>query len=69
MTIQLGTLEISLLLSFIALCVVYNYRRGHQAGIAEMIEFLKDIDTVRIVYHDKQKEYQFATHPKDETIQ
>ena len=69
MTVTLGPFEIISILSFIAVCVVYNYRKGHQAGVDSMIDFLKEIDSVRVINRGDQDEYQFATHPKDETIQ
>ena len=69
MTVTLGPFEITIILVFVAFCVIYNYRKGHSDGVDKTIDFLKEIDAVRVVRRGDVEEYQFATHPKNETIQ
>lgn len=54
---------------FIGISTTFSYYRGARSAQNDMITWLQEIDTLRIVERPGNKtEMQFATHQKDETI-
>jgi len=62
MTIYVGLTETFIFLAFIALCVIYNYKKGHSDGVDKMIDHMKAIGTLRIEKENGKNMYVFATH-------
>lgn len=62
MTIYIGVVETIIFLAFITICVVFNYRKGEQAGVDKMIDHMKAIGTLKIEKENGKNIYVFATH-------
>ena len=62
MTIYVGIVETLIFLAFITVCVMINYKKGHQAGVDKMIDHMKAIGTLRIEKENGKNMYVFATH-------